>query len=100
MSRLICPLSAVLLSLTLAPSAQPAAPPGNLDRHGDPLPRGSVVRLGSVRFRLGYASAPLAVSPDGKRVFVSSGQGTLGVFDVATGKMRRLPLPKAEGDVV
>src|SRR5262245_42258472 len=98
MSRLIRPLSGLLLALVLAGTTRPAAPPTHLDRHGDSLPRGAVARLGSVRFRLGFGDAPLAVSPDGKSVFVSSTSGQLAVIDSATGSGRRLEFGDADKD--
>jgi WD40 repeat protein len=59
-----------LLWLALPQKAPAAAPPGPtpVDRHGDPLPRGAVARLGTLRFfHLGDLTS-VAVSPDGKVV--------------------------------
>src|SRR5262245_42498907 len=79
MSRLIRPLSGLLLALTLVCPARPAAPPGNLDAHGDRLPKGAVARMGSLRYRLANGDALLALSPDGKTVYVSTLNGSVAV---------------------
>jgi WD40 repeat protein len=101
MSRFIRPLCALLLGLALACVAQPAAPPGLLDRHGDPLPRGAAARLGSVRYRIVSGDGTLTLSPDGKRAYVASSiYGSVSVIDAATGRRRRLPAPKFKDDAI
>jgi RNA polymerase sigma factor (sigma-70 family) len=77
--------------------ARAVAPPlvlrPGFDLRGDPLPPGAVARLGSARLRHGGAITDLAVSPDGKAVMSGGGDGTLRVWDLATGKERhRLPV--------
>jgi WD40 repeat protein len=60
------------------------------DLHGDPLPRGAVTRLGTLRFRAPAEIVALAYAPDGKTIAVSSYAG-LFLFDAASGKrLRRL----------
>src|SRR4051794_271433 len=100
MSRLIRPLCAVLFALALACVAQPAAPPGQLDRHGDPLPRGAAARLGSLRYRTAYGDGTLTLSPDGKRAYVTSLFGSVSVIDLTSGRRHRLPQPKFKDDAI
>src|SRR5689334_15221923 len=59
------------------------------DLHGDPLPAGARVRMGTVRFRQGAQVGFLAFTPDGQSVLSSSGDGTLWLWDRATGRERR-----------
>jgi RNA polymerase sigma factor (sigma-70 family) len=71
-------------------SPAPAKEGPRRDRHGDPLPEGAVVRLGTLRFRVPGEVREVAFAPDGKTLAVSSGVLTL--FDAASGKpMRREP---------
>src|SRR4051812_41521973 len=57
------------------------------DLHGDPLPPGALVRLGSSRLRQAYAD-DLKFSPDGKRLIsCSSRMGTVSTWDAASGKL-------------
>jgi RNA polymerase sigma factor (sigma-70 family) len=63
------------------------------DAYGDPLPPGTIARLGTVRLRHGGATTLLAYSPDG-RVLASAGKGRgLCVWDVGTGKLRHELVP-------
>ena len=54
------------LSLTLAAAAQNNRKPG-LDQFGDPLPKGAIARIGTLRWN-GRIILDLAYSPDGKRL--------------------------------
>lgn len=92
MSPLLRQLCGLLLILVLGTTGKPAAPPAHLDRHGDPMPRGAVARMGSLRYRIGYGQMPVALSPDGKQVFLAGQDGSLSVYDLATGAGRRLAL--------
>jgi WD40 repeat protein len=78
-------------------------PPVRTDRHGDPLPPGAVVRLGTSRFRIPGEVGALAFSPDGKTLAVSSGT-SLFLMDAASGqRIRRLvavDMPRIGGNPV
>jgi RNA polymerase sigma factor (sigma-70 family) len=72
------------------PANDPAGPektakPG-FDRYGDPLPKGAVARLGTVRFRHGYNINSVAFSPAGKAVATGSLDYALRLWETATGK--------------
>ncbi|HKB40827.1 MAG TPA: hypothetical protein VKD72_30655, partial [Gemmataceae bacterium] len=63
-------LACLVLPLSTRQPAHAAAPPGPrpVDQHGDPLPRGAVARLGTLRFVHLGGLASVAISPDGKVV--------------------------------
>src|SRR5262249_34865181 len=61
-------------------------PPPRLDLHGDPLPPGVLARLGTLRFRQGDVIHRVVFSPDGKELVSASYDGTVRVWDRATGK--------------
>jgi WD40 repeat protein len=71
-----------LLLVGLAVSGLHAA-----DLHGDPLPAGALVRLGSVRFRA--PSASVAYSADGKLLAAGGSDNKIRLLDSATGKIIR-----------
>ncbi len=72
-----------------APTAIHAQDPVHLDRFGDPLPPGVLVRLGTVRF---HHCNCAAYSPDGK-IIATADSEEVNLWDVATTrKMRHLPL--------
>jgi RNA polymerase sigma factor (sigma-70 family) len=56
-----------------------------VDAHGDPLPLGASIRLGTVRFRVPGEVDVVTLAPDGKSLAVSS-NGGLFFMDAATGK--------------
>lgn len=61
-----------LLVLSLSLLAAADAPPEPRDIHGDPLPPGAVVRLGTTRFRAEGGLYKVTCTPDGA-VVVSAG---------------------------
>ncbi|HEY7158925.1 MAG TPA: WD40 repeat domain-containing protein [Gemmataceae bacterium] len=77
----------IVLAATSATAAGDDKKP-RTDLYGDPLPRGAVARLGSVRFRFARVIKSLAFSPDGKRLAGSSSR-RITIWDVATGKRIR-----------
>ena len=56
------------------------------DLHGDPLPSGASVRLGTRRFRHGDLVPAVAFSPDGLLVATGSHDRSVRVWDVGTGE--------------
>jgi WD40 repeat protein len=74
-----------------------AAEPPNLDRYGDPLPRGAVARLGAERLRAeGFGVGEVAFLPGGKTLLAGC-DGMLTRWDAATGK-KLGPLMKTAGN--
>jgi WD40 repeat protein len=85
------------------PDARPVAPatfvrapakdvPPRFDAVGDPIPRGAVARLGTVRLRHAQKLTTVVALPDGKTVASGSWDGTIRFWDAATGKeLRRFP---------
>ncbi|HMF19680.1 MAG TPA: hypothetical protein VKE98_20915 [Gemmataceae bacterium] len=99
MSRYRIPQSAVLFSafilggvmLCFRPATKVAAtePEKGVDLYGDPLPKGAVARLGSVRFHHPGGVNAMAFTPDGKSI-AAVGYEDKGpacrIWDVGTGK--------------
>jgi WD40 repeat protein len=71
-----------------------------LDRYGDPLPTGALMRLGTIRFQHGKGIESAALSPDGK-ILVTAGGDAIRVWDSATGRPLRhyelLSMPRGFG---
>jgi WD40 repeat protein len=82
-------------ALVLLPASIVRAEPPAVDRYGDPLPRGGIMRLGSARLRHLNYIASLTFSPD-NRTLVSVGHDAIRAWDVTTA--RALPLFGREGD--
>lgn len=62
-----------------------AEPPARVDAHGDPLPPGALLRLGTVRFRHSTWVRAVAGSPDGKLIICGDAK-ELRLSDAATGR--------------
>jgi RNA polymerase sigma factor (sigma-70 family) len=82
---------------TAAPPAAPPEPPAvaiapeprRVDGDGEPLPRGAVLRLGSLRLRHGYCLQSLAFTPDGELLFSGGWDQVIRAWDPATGQQVR-----------
>ncbi len=97
----------------LAGQSAPAQPSGparhavndvpRLDRSGDPLPAGAIVRLGTTRLRHSFTIYSVHFSPDGKLLATTGGNSTgrrLCLWDAVTGKLLHdIPAPNDVMDV-
>jgi RNA polymerase sigma factor (sigma-70 family) len=74
-----------------------------VDLFGDPLPRGAIARLGTVRFRKALkngVSGGVSFMPDGRTIAVADGGNAVLLWDRATGKILReitTPLTAIDG---
>jgi WD40 repeat protein len=59
----------------------------HVDLHGDPLPQGAVLRLGTLKQRA--VGATLAVSADGKSILGVRGGKSIHIWDALTGELRQ-----------
>ena len=73
-----------LLAATVTAAGAPAEP-ARIDRHGDPLPAGAVLRLGTVQHRC-LPWAAVAFTPDGKSIVSLAWGKYLTVLDAKTGR--------------
>src|SRR5262249_7073463 len=80
---------AFLAAVSLAATAQP---PARTDLHGDPLPPGASVRLGTARLRGVHEVKGVAFSPDARSIASRHGTGVQ-LWDAATGKELWLGTP-------
>jgi WD40 repeat protein len=74
-----------------APAAPPADKAARLDAAGDPLPAGTIARLGTTRFRTGETLGVVTMSPDGKLLAAGGDEEGIRLLDAVTGKpLRRI----------
>ncbi len=80
----------VLVGLACPVDSRAVAPPAGprLDRYGDPLPRGAIARLGTVRWRARMGVRSMAFVPGGKYLATADGS-SLSVWDLRTGRVVR-----------
>ena len=88
-------LLAVPLMVSFGTPAQSQDKAPRTDNHGDPLPDGALVRLGTERYRCGYSVSFLTYSADGKTIaYGGSGNvdNVIRVADAQTGKLLKTEL--------
>jgi RNA polymerase sigma factor (sigma-70 family) len=82
-------------SVVGAPAAGPAPTAGDPAPGRDALPAGAAARLGSMQLRHGDAIHFLRFTPDGRRLVTAGKDGTLRLWDMATGtEIRRYERPE------
>jgi RNA polymerase sigma factor (sigma-70 family) len=59
------------------------------DAAGDPLPHGTIARLGTLRYRAGFFITALAFAPDDRSVTLYGDDGHVAALEVATGRLTR-----------
>jgi WD40 repeat protein len=84
------PLAQSFIVLALCVSVVHAEPP-RLDRHGDPLPDGAQVRLGSARLRHSSSISCVLFSPDGRTLFSAASRDIARCWDADTGAPAKFP---------
>jgi WD40 repeat protein len=82
----LCATVLLLGVLATLPAGEPG--PARIDCYGDPLPEGAIARLGTARLRHNGAVC-VVYSPDGKMLASGGSDGTLRLWDAATGKGSR-----------
>lgn len=83
----VCTSDDVAAQLDLPEDESPVKWSARTDAFGDPLPRGAVARLGTMRFRHAGGTVHLSFSPDGR--FLVSSNGYAQFWDLTTGKLVR-----------
>jgi RNA polymerase sigma factor (sigma-70 family) len=68
------------------PGDEKPAPRAPVDVFGDPLPPDVLARLGTVRFHHGEVATALVFAPDGRSLASAGNDGTVHVWEAATGK--------------
>jgi RNA polymerase sigma factor (sigma-70 family) len=71
------------------PADAPPSPAAGVDLSGDPLPAGSVARLGAARFQNGSLVNHIAYTPDGRTLVTVGWDGVVRVWEADTGRELR-----------
>jgi RNA polymerase sigma factor (sigma-70 family) len=80
------------------PEARTMQPQPATDLHGDPLPPGARLRLGSLRLRNGAPVFAVLFTPDGKGLLSGSATRSAHLWEVATGReIHRFDVPQTPG---
>jgi WD40 repeat protein len=91
-------LIAAVIPCVAAGQGQPAAGPASRnDRHGDPLPPGALVRLGTIRYRQETPIEQIVYSPDGRFAASDGDDADVRIWDGRDGRLlRRIEVGPAE----
>ncbi len=90
-------LGTMLALMVCQPMLLLAAPPARTDVHGDPLPDGVRVRMGTIQLR--HSNADVTFAADGTTMISCGDDGMVRYWDMASGKLvRRKSLWKLEKD--
>jgi WD40 repeat protein len=91
-------LIAAVIPCVAAGRDQPAADPaGRVDRHGDPLPPGALLRLGTVHYRQETPIEQIVYSPDGRFAATDGDDAEVRIWDGRDGRLlRRIEVGPAE----
>lgn len=88
-------VTALLAAVALSPAQEPRK-----DVYGDPLPPGTISRIGTIRLRNSGELSKVAFSPDGKLLVTAAANTPLKVWDATTGApVREIPLPRDDAPV-
>ena len=87
-------LACWILMVGLLPAQGPA-----VDRYGDALPPGAILRMGSVRMRHAEWIQSVAFAPDGKLLAAADSKYIVRLWDLRSGQLR-LELPQGAGSLV
>ncbi len=71
-----------ILSMLVVRAGVGGEPPGRTDLYGDPLPKGAIARMGTVRWRCWEGVSSLAFSPDSNVLVSAGGDATALVWDL------------------
>src|SRR5262245_37191854 len=80
-----------LVTLISANACVAQGPSGaqRVDRYGDPLPPGALLRLGTIRFRVEAYVSSVAISRDGKWVAAGDSAGLVYLWEASSGRIIR-----------